>query len=132
MVATYWLARFTSGTPIVSSRRFGSGPVTAKWLVVLNGSAKTRNPGAAATLVTAVGPVTVRRMAPSAPAFGGASVTLRTAPGLVESRQLAAPASATTPAPHPGTPGLPRPPGPPAPARGAAAPRSAGAPSTAA
>src|SRR5260370_35122009 len=110
MVATYWLARFTSGTPIVSSRPFDSGPVTAKWLVVLNGSAKTRNPGAAATLVTAGGPVTGRGVAPAAPPVGGPGVTLRTAPGRVGAGHHCGPASAPPPHPPPGTPGPPAPP----------------------
>src|SRR5258708_32904224 len=107
MVATYWLARFTSGTPIVSSRPFGSGPVTAKWLVVLNGSAKTRNPGAAATLVTAVGPRPVGRMAPAPPPFRVARVTLRPAPGLGRPRPLPPTARRTAPTPHAAPPGPP-------------------------
>src|SRR6266566_4384178 len=59
MVAAYWLSFRVSATPIVTTAPFVSVPVTANRVTMVRGWEKTRNPGAAVTLVGATGPVTL-------------------------------------------------------------------------
>src|SRR5439155_491505 len=76
---------------------FVSVPVTAKRVSVERGWAKTRSPGPAVTLLSACGPDTLNRIAPSAPALGVASETVSTPATGPEppSPQLPAPPSAS-------------------------------------
>src|SRR5947208_4441499 len=74
----YWSTCRVSATPIVTTAPFVSVPVTAKRVTVERGCANTRSPGPAVTLVSACGPDTLNRIAPSAPALGVVSETVTT------------------------------------------------------
>src|SRR5260221_78558 len=75
----YWPALRVSATPIVTRAPLVSVPVTARRVDKDSRGANTRSPGPAATLVSACGPDTWDRIAPSVPGLGVASETVSTA-----------------------------------------------------
>src|SRR6266446_10225775 len=99
----YWPALRVSATPIVTRAPLVSVPVTARRVDKDSRGANTRSPGPAATLVSACGPDTWNRIAPSVPGLGVASETVSThATGPVPSLQLpAAPPRASATTSHP-------------------------------